>query len=426
MTALNIEDEYDEYSRKLLEACGNETIRIAMRRAIAAFRKNVDETFSKFPQTLDKRKLARKVKEQSIDRMEELVKQAKDSIEDMKGRCYIARNEHEALRVLDEIVGSGKLVVKSKSITSEEIALNEHLESRGNRVVETDLGEFIVQQLKEKPMHLLAPAVHVPKERVAELFSKLKGRSLEPNIPLLVETARELLREFYFKANIGMSGANLVAAETGTIFIIENEGNARFVTNAPPVHIALIGFEKVVPTLSDAMLVSEVTWRYANYKVPSYVSLISSPSKTGDIEKTTTFGAHGPRELHVIFLDNNRTEMAKDPVYREALFCTKCGSCLYECPIFSITAGSFGHRYLGGIGIIWTALVSGGFEKAAPMAYSCTLCGRCKSHCPMEIDTASIVAKLRAQLISKGLVMPGLLDAAENIGKYGNPYGLAT
>ncbi len=243
-------------------------------------------------------------------------------------------------------------------MTGEEIGVREHLEEHGNDVYETDLGEFIIQKLGSRPMHILSPAIHVPKEDVAKLFSKITGKELPADISTLVATARNLLREKYFQADIGMSGANVVAADTGTLFIIENEGNIRLATGAPPVHIALIGMEKLVPTLEDAYKVSEVTWRYANYTVPSYVSLISGPSKTGDIEKVTTYGAHGPKEFHVIFLDAGRTELAKDPILRQALFCLRCGGCLYECPVFAVTAGHFGDKYFSGIGAVWAARLS--------------------------------------------------------------------
>src|SRR4030043_552934 len=169
-----------------------------------------------------------------------------------------------------------------------------------------------------RPMHILSPSIHVPREDVARLFSKIMGKEIAPDSDIsdMVAAPRECLREKFFQADIGISGANVVAAETGTLFIIENEGNIRLATGAPPVHIALVGMEKLVPTLGEAYKVSEVTWRYANYTVPSYVSLVSGPSKPGDIEKVITYGAHGPKEFHVIFLDGGRTELARHPLLR--------------------------------------------------------------------------------------------------------------
>jgi L-lactate dehydrogenase complex protein LldG len=281
-------------------------------------------------------------------------------------------------------------------MTGEEIELREHLEEWGNEVYETDLGEFIIQKLGSRPMHILAPAIHVPREDVAQLFSEITGENLPPDdIARLVATARKLLREKYFQADIGMSGANVVAADTGALFLIENEGNIRLATGAPPVHIALVGMEKLVPTFIDACKVAEVTWRYANYTIPQYISVVSGPSATGDIEKVVTRPAHGPKEFHVIFMDAGRTELAKHPILRQALYCLRCGGCLYECPVFAVTAGHFGDKYFTSIGAVWAAMISQDIEKAASLAYTCLTCGRCKIRCPMQIDGPAMCVELR-------------------------------
>ncbi len=391
---------FSDYKKEIMEAAHNERIRLALTRAIKSYRANTNEALKRFPHTIKLAEEVRTIKVDAIQNMDKLAQQACESIEYNKGKAYIARTVDDALAIVDKLVGTGKLIVKGKSMTGEEIDLREHLEHHGNEVYETDLGEFIVQKLNSRPMHILSPAVHVPKEDVAALFSKITGEKLPPDdIARLVETARKLLREKYFQADIGMSGANVVAADTGTLFLIENEGNIRLATGAPPVHIALIGMEKLVPTLTDAYKVAEVTWRYANYTVPGYVSLISSPSKTGDIEKVTTYGAHGPKELHVIFLDGGRTELAKHPVLRQALYCLRCGGCLYECPIFACTAGHFGDKYFAGCGMTWAATISHKPEKAAAMAYSCLTCGRCKIRCPMQIDGPSMCVEVRRLLV---------------------------
>jgi L-lactate dehydrogenase complex protein LldG len=340
----------------------------------------------------------RQIKEHSIQHMLQLVREASSNIEENKGRAYIAKTAHEALEIIGGLVGEKKLVVKAKSMTAEEIELREHLEEAGNEVYETDLGEFIIQKMGSRPMHILSPAIHVPREDVAALFSRIIGEELAPDIEKLVATARTLLREKFFKADVGISSANVVSADTGTLFLIENEGNIRLATGAPPVHIALVGMEKLVPTLENAFKVSEVTWRYANYTVPSYVSMISGPSKTGDIEKVTTYGAHGPKEFYVIFLDGGRTHLAKDPVLRQALYCLRCGGCLYECPVFGLTAGYFGDKYFAGIGAVWAKEVSKNLEKASSMAYTCLTCGRCKVRCPMKIDVPEMVLAMRKSI----------------------------
>ncbi len=389
---------FSDYKKELMDAANNDRIRLALSRAIASYRTNASNALKKFPQTIQTAKEVRKIKEDAIGRMEELAGQACEAIESNHGKTYIAKTADDARNIIKGIVGTGKLIVKGKSMTSEEIDINEHLQHAGNEVYETDLGEFIIQKMNAKPMHILSPAIHVPKEDVAELFSKITGEKLPPDIAKLVATARKLLREKYVAADIGMSSANVVAADTGTLFVIENEGNIRLATGLPPVHIALIGMEKLVPTLGDAFKVAEVTWRYANYTVPSYVNLISGPSKTGDIEKVTTYGAHGPKEFHVIFMDAGRTELAKHPVLRQALYCLRCGGCLYECPVFAVTAGHFGDKYFAGIGAVWAALLSHDPEKGAAIAYTCLTCGRCKVRCPMEIDTPAMCVALRTLL----------------------------
>ncbi len=393
---------FTDYKKEIMDAAHDDKIRVALLRAIKSYRANINNALEKFPHTIKMADEVREIKEKAIGDMEKLAQQACEAIEENKGKAYIAKTADDALNIIGELVGSGKLIVKGKSMTGEEIELREHLEQMGNEVYETDLGEFIIQKLGSRPMHILAPAVHVPKEDVAQLFSKITGQEIPPDIETLVATARNLLREKYFQADIGISGANVVAADTGTLFHIENEGNIRLATSAPPVYIALVGMEKLVPTLGDAFKVAEVTWRYANYTIPSYVSLVSGPSKTGDIEKVITYGAHGPAEFHVIFMDDGRTDLAKHPILRQALYCLRCGGCLYECPVFAMTAGHFGDKYFAGIGTIWAAMISQNIEKAASMAFTCLTCGRCKTRCPMKIDVPEMIVELR-KLIAQGV-----------------------
>ncbi|HJX13932.1 MAG TPA: lactate utilization protein B [Dehalococcoidales bacterium] len=395
--------DFKSYKKEIMEAARDDRLRLALTRAIKSFRANVKNALEKFPHTVDLAQEVVRIKEKSIPQMEELARRAVAAIEENNGRGYIAGTAEEALKIIADLVGTGKVVVKGKTMTGEEIGLREHLEAKGNEVYETDLGEFIIQKMGSRPMHITSPAIHVPREDVARLFSKVLGQGIteESGITEMVAAAREYLRDKFFQADIGISGANVVAAETGTLFIIENEGNVRLSTSVPPVHIALVGMEKLVPTISDAFKVAEVTWRYANYTIPSYVSLISGPSKTGDIEKVTTYGAHGPKEFHVIFLDGGRTRLAKHPRLMEALYCLRCGACLYECPVFGVTAGHFGDKYFAGIGAVWAAIVNEDPEKAASIAYTCLTCGRCKQRCPVDIDIPEMIIELR-KLLAEG------------------------
>jgi iron-sulfur cluster protein len=401
---MNKQSDFKSYKKEIMDAAHDDRLRLALSRAVKSFRANVNSALEKYPHTVALAEEVLKIKEKAIPEMENLTRQAIKAIEENKGKGYLARTAEEALEIISNLVGTKKIVVKGKSMTGEEIGLREHLEAKGNEVYETDLGEFIIQKLGDRPMHITSPAIHVPREDVARLFSKVLGTELAPDAEIadMVAAARKYLRDKFFRADIGISGANVVAAETGTLFIIENEGNVRLATSAPPVHIALVGMEKLVPTLSDAFKVAEVTWRYANYTVPSYVSLVSGPSKTGDIEKVTTYGAHGPKEFHVIFLDGGRTQLAKYPKLMEALYCLRCGGCLYECPVFAVTAGHFGDKYFAGIGAVWAAIVSGDLEKAASIAYTCLTCGRCRQRCPVKIDVPEMILELRKMLAEGG------------------------
>jgi len=418
-----MEDLFELLRAQVLEGVADLARRVALRRAVESYVSNKKKVLSKLKHLRALGLEVRRIKEESISRMHELVKEASEAIEENNGKAYVARTSEEARRIVAEIVGEGKLIVKSKSLTCEEILLREYLEEEFKcKVVETDLGEFIVQVRGEKPTHIINPSIHVPREEVARTFSKLAGRELPSDIPTLVAFAREYLRKYYMKADVGISGANVVAAQTGTIFIVENEGNARFSTNAPPVHVCVVGIEKVVPTLSDAFKVIEVLPAYATgVTMAAYVSMITSPSRTADIEKKVVYGAHGPRELHVVFLDNGRSEMARHPVFREALYCLKCGGCLYECPVYRVLDGRFGHNYFGGVGSVWTAYTRG-FDKAL-FAYLCTGCGRCREVCPVRVDVPRLVEELRAELVKMGFKHPKAEQFFKNIALAGNPWG---
>ena len=415
-------DRFADFKKTMYRAVDDETLRAALRKAVRSFRENRDKALKQFPHVEEGRKVLMEKKEEVLTHLDEMIEKFSAAAARMGVKVHIAEDVQQGQEILRQLVGSKKLVVKGKSITSEELSVNEVLEGEGNEVYETDLGEFIVQLLHGKPMHILAPAVNVPKERVAQLFSELAGRELPPDPAELTRFARDFLREKFFRADIGMSGANAITADTGSIFLIENEGNIRFATNAPPVHIAVVGIEKILPAFADGTLFVEVTSRYAGYYAPTYVSIISGPSKTGDIEKVIIWGVHGPREVHVILLDNGRREVARDPLLRQMLYCVRCGACMYECAVYPIVSGYWGHTYMGGIGIPWTALVAGGWEVAAPLAYACTLCGRCREFCPMEIGTPEIVERLREGMAQRGYLPDYVREMAQKVLTKGTPY----
>lgn len=395
-----IKENINAYAKDINEASEDERIRTAITRAIASYRKNLAEALERYPHTPALAKEVQEIKKNAHQNWRALMAQAMDSIERNHGHAYFAKDAQEVVDIINEIAGGEKTIVKGKSMLGEEIHLRQRLADCGHEVWETDLGEFILQLMDGRPMHILSPSIHVPREQVAEVFSDFFGREIPPEISDEVMAVREFLREKYFTADIGISGANVVAADTGQITIIENEGNVRLCTAAPPVHIAVVGIEKIVPSFLDSMKVAEVNWRYGQYTAPAYVNIISGPSKTGDIEKVTTYGAHGPHDFHVIFVDNGRSKMIDDPVCHDAALCLRCGGCMYECPVFSLVAGHFGKTYMNGIGAIWTAFVDD-TKEAAPIVYNCLRCGRCVEQCPMDIDVPTMIYHLRTQAVAQ-------------------------
>jgi L-lactate dehydrogenase complex protein LldF len=284
-----------------------------------------------------------------------------------------------------------KSVVKSKSMATEEIHLNAFLEKAGISVGETDLGEWIIQLAGQKPSHMVMPAIHMTKEEVAELFSKEVDERLENDIPRLVKVARRELRSKFLKADMGISGANIAVAETGSIVIVTNEGNARLVTTLPKVHVALVGIEKLVERFDDIVPILTALPRSATAQLlTSYVSIISGPTPTAD-------GAM--KDLHIILMDNRRSEMASDPKFKQALQCIRCGSCLNVCPIFRLVGGHvFGSIYTGGIGTILTAWFEE-LQNSEDIQGLCIQCGNCKEICPGKLDIPEMIMEIRRRLV---------------------------
>jgi len=391
---------FEKYYSELLHSIHDRDVSLGLSRSISTNRQNRALVMQRFPDTAELANEVKRIREESIDHLDELIQVAQARLQENGARVYYSDSANNALRIIGEIIGSGKVVVSGKTLVGEEVGLRKHLEGLGNEFWETDVAQFIQQLREEKPMHYVFPALHVTREEVAKLLTNLLGREIPSDILVEVRTIREFLRDKYFKADIGISGCNVLAADTGSIVLIENEGNIRMSTNVPPVHIALVGIEKIVPTLQDAFKVAQVTWRYAGFTIPLYLSIVSGPSGTADIENTLIQGSSGPVELHVIFLDNGRRVLAKDPILREALYCIKCGTCLFECPIFQMAAGYFGgHAYFGGVGSILTAYMGGGLKEAAPIAYTCLRCGLCTEVCPLSIDTSKLIAELRHRIV---------------------------
>jgi len=325
----------------------------------------------------------------NLEHQPALLQEFTERLEAVGGKVHLARDAAEAREIIGQICwnagtglrpGTRMVVTKVKSMASEEIELNPYLEGLGMEVVETDLGERMVQLTHTRPSHLIAPAIHLTKEDAAAVFGA------EPSVEAIQLRARESLRQKFIEATVGVSGANLAIAETGTIVIVTNEGNADLVTTLPPVHIALFGMDKLVASLEDAVAVLRMLPRSGTgQRITSYVNWITGPSRSADIEQSLTIGVHGPREMHCVIVDNGRSAMRASPVFRDALTCIRCGACSNVCPPFMAVGGhQFGHIYTGPIGLVLTPFHHG--TETSDLANTlCVQCNACQDVCPVDI-----------------------------------------
>lgn len=326
------------------------------------------------------------VKDRALSKCQELCAQFEAKACEKGAKVHRAADSAEANQLVYSILKThgDHFLVKSKSMVSEETRLNEYLFEKGIEVRETDLGEWIIQLAGEPPTHMVMPAIHLTRKDVARIFSRRLGKGVSDDIPALVEVARNELRRKIFRAGAGLTGANALIAENGSFMLVTNEGNGRIVSSIPPLRIVLASIEKVVPTTKDALLLLKVLPRNATGQIiTSYVSFIA-PSPRQDI--------------HLILLDNHRSEILADPVFREILRCIKCSACLNVCPVYQMVGGKrYAHIYMGGIGTLLTAWIHG-LRESAELADFCLGCHRCEAFCATKIRIADLVIALRERL----------------------------
>ncbi len=384
----------------------------SMRSAVTAAARTKDERRQVAWAQIDAdgwRDWARDLKTHVLTHLDDYLQQAEQSLAANGCKVHWAATGADACDVVVRIAErlSARSVVKAKSMLTEEIGLNGRLEGAGLAVRETDLGEFIIQLLDEPPSHIVGPSLHRSLDDCRRLFHERFGTALDASPETLAATARVVMRDEFLDADLGISGANFLAADTGTVALIENEGNIRISTSIPKVHVALVGIEKLVPRFEDLSGLIQLTARSATGQpIGNYVSLIQGPRRAGERD--------GPDEVHVVFVDNGRTNLLADPEAWEILRCVRCGACLNTCPVYRQTGGhAYGWAYSGPIGAI---LAPGllGLRASMPLPFASSLCGACAEVCPVRIPIPELLVYWRERAAAEGLT-PALETATMKI-----------
>ncbi len=373
------------------------------------------------------------VKAHTLEYLDVYVDQLVEQIEARGGHVHFAADAEEATHIVTDLaLAKGvKTVVKSKSMVSEEIHLNQALERAGVEPIETDLGEYILQIDNDFPSHLIGPALHKTREQITKLFHEKIGTPENATIPELTAAARRVLREGFLRADMGISGGNFAVAETGSVVLVENEGNIRFTTSLPKIHLAIMGLEKVIPRLKDLPAFLSVLPRSATgQKASSYVSVITGAKREDDPD--------GPEEFHLLLVDNGRSAVLADPKLRDALRCIRCGACLNACPVYQNVGGhAYGWVYSGPIGAVLNPGLLG-LEHTHNLPQASSLCGACGEVCPVKIPLPDLLIEHRKRSVERGLTPktegagigafafvathPGLWDASTKIGRFGSQF----
>lgn len=351
---------------------------------------------SQFPDTEELERLrdiGEAVRKHALANLPQLLVQLEERLTAAGVHVHWAETGDEANEIIAGIAREhgARKVIKGKSMASEEIELNHYLGERGVECIESDMGEYIVQMAGEKPSHIVMPAIHKTREDIGTLFEQhIPGTAYSDDVDTLIQTGRRALRTAFAEADIGLSGVNFAAADTGTIWLVENEGNGRLSTTVPDVHIALMGMEKVVAKLEHIVpLASLLTRSATGQPITTYFNLISGPRRPGELD--------GPREMHLVLLDNGRTQAYSDEQLRSTLQCIRCGACMNHCPVYGRIGGhAYGTTYPGPIGKIISPHLLG-LEATADLATASSLCGACGEVCPVRIPIPALLVRLRTE-----------------------------
>jgi L-lactate dehydrogenase complex protein LldF len=385
------------FKRKAADNLGNEKLQRALEKLQTKFVDGRAAAIAELPNFEDIRDAAAEIRERAINHLDRYLLRFEQEATARGAVVHWAETADDVNRIVADIAAQHGVqrIVKSKSMVSEECGLNDALEARGLNVLETDLGEYILQLAHEPPSHIVAPVVHKTKEDIADLFVDKHHRPRTTRIAELCREAREVLRPGFLAADMGISGANFIIAETGSVFIVTNEGNGRLATTLPRVHVAITGIEKVVPTLEDVTTLLRLLPRSATgQSITNYVSVLTGIKGKED--------ADGPEHFHVILLDNGRSRLlgtALQPMLR----CIRCGACMNHCPVYQNIGGhAYGWVYPGPMGSVLTPVFVG-LENALDLPNASTFCGRCAEVCPVKIPLPDLLRQLRNRQVERHL-----------------------
>ncbi|NGQ96888.1 iron-sulfur cluster-binding protein [Brevibacillus sp. SYP-B805] len=379
-------------------ALNNDFLRNAVRFTTERLRTNKQAAAEQIGNWEEWRERGRQIRLHTIAHLDYYLAQFAENLRRAGGYVHFASTAEEAVAITLQIMAAkqAKSVVKSKSMVSEEVHINQALEEQGIETVETDLGEYIIQLAGETPSHIIIPAIHKNKAQVAELFSEVAGEPLPADTAVLAAFARSKLRGKFLEADIGMTGCNFAIAESGSIVLFSNEGNARMVSTVPRTQITMMGMERILPSWEDLEVMATLLPRSATgQKLTVYMSAINGPRRTAD--------GDGPDELHVIIIDNGRSRQLGDPEFQEVLNCIRCGACLNACPVYRHIGGhAYGWVYSGPIGAVLTPVLNEEKEKWAEVANASTLCGACYEACPVKIPLHDMLVYIRRRNVEEG------------------------
>ena len=383
----------EKYQSAAIEGICNPVLQDALANLQERLGKGAADAYRRLPEGPDLRLKAHDIRMESIEHLDILLDRLTQTITSNGGHVFFAPNADSAITYLRNVAKENNVqrVVKGKSMVSEEIGLNDALAADGIEVVETDLGEYIVQLAGEHPSHIIAPAIHKTRSDIGRLFADTIGTPYTDDPPTLTRAARKALREKFFTADMGISGCNLACAETGHITTVSNEGNIRMSSTLPRIHVALMGMERVIARLEDHDVLFRLLARgAAAQNMATYVSYVGGPRRP---EQTD-----GPDAFHLVILDNGRSRILADPQYREMLCCIRCAACLNVCPVYRKIGGhAYGYPYCGPVGAVVTPLLVG-INRARHLCQGETLCGACRQACPIDIDLPRMLLQLRTQL----------------------------